>query len=150
MYRFDSLWVGCILVLFCSATASAQTHFTFTSSTGNNATVAIPTSANPNIDGTPLATGDEIGVFTPGGLCVGAVVWAGSNTAVTVWGDNDITPTVDGIQEGEQIYYRLWRQATNTEYTAVTAAYLQGNGVYALNGLYVLSSLSAIGPPSAP
>src|SRR3990172_8900881 len=83
-----SLFVG----LLISAQAVAQVHFTFTPNTGEEATVAVPTSANPNIGGSPLASGDEIGVFTPAGLCVGAVIWTGSNTVITVWGDNDQTP----------------------------------------------------------
>ncbi len=137
-------------VLLTGAEAQAQVHFSYVSNTGNNATVAIPTSANPNISGTPLATGDEIGAFTPAGLCVGAVVWTGVNTALTVWGDNDLTGPIDGIRAGEQILYRIWRQSTNTEFTNVTATYSQGNGVYAPNGIYVLSSLSASGPTVPP
>jgi hypothetical protein len=150
MFRFGSLWGACILVLFFTGVTTSQTHFTFTSSTGNDATVAIPTSANPNINGTSLANGDEIGAFTPAGLCVGAVVWSATNTALTVWGDNDLTPAVDGMAAGEQISYRVWDQSSNTEYTTVNVTYSQGDGNYSANALYVLSSLSAVTPPAAP
>jgi len=145
-----SFFILLILALLTGARALAQVHFTFTAYTGNNAIVAIQTSANPNISGTPLANGDEIGAFTPAGLCVGARIWSGTNTALTVWGDNDLTPTIDGIRAGEQISYRVWRQSTNTEYTNVNASYSQGNGIYAVNGTYVLSSLTAIGLPLTP
>jgi hypothetical protein len=138
-----------ILALLTGFQVLAQVHFTFTN-TGNNAIVGIPTSANPNINGTPLANGDEIGAFTPAGLCVGAAVWPGANTAIAVWGDNDLTPAIDGIAPGEQIYYRVWDQSTNTEYSTVNVTYSQGNGTYAVNGIYVLSSLSAVGAPSTP
>jgi hypothetical protein len=150
MFRFGSIWGGCAVALILTSVTIAQTHFTFTSSTGNNATVAIPTSANPNINGTSLASGDEIGAFTPAGLCVGATVWTGINTALTVWGDNDLTPAVDGIVAGEQMSYRVWDQSSNTEYATVNVAYSQGNGNYAVNALYVISSLSAVTPPAAP
>ncbi len=142
LYRF--LLIVCALAL-TSAMAQAQTpqHFTFTSGTGNNATVAIPTSANPNVNGTPLVAGDEIGVFSPGGLCCGAVVWTGQNAAVTVWGDNDQTPAIDGMRAGEQMRYRIWRQATNREDDdEMTVTYAQGNGLYAANGIFVLSALT--------
>lgn len=150
MTQFKLFLVGLIVGTLSSKTAMAQDHFTFVSNTGNNATVGVPTSANPNISGTPLASGDEIGVFTPAGLCVGAVVWANANTAITVWGENDQTPAVDGIRVGEQMYYRVWQKSTNTEYTNVSATYSQGNGVYAVNGIYVLSSLTATATVPAP
>ncbi len=150
MTQFKLFLVGLIVGTLSGKTAMAQDHFTFTSNTGNNATVAVLTSANPNISGTPLASGDEIGVSTPAGLCVGAVVWANVNTAITVWGDNDQTPAVDGILVGEQMYYRVWQKSTNTEYTNVSVTYSQGNGVYAVNGIYVLSSLTATATVPAP
>jgi hypothetical protein len=150
MFRFGSIWGGCAVALILTSVTIAQTHFTFTSNTGNNATVAIPTSANPSINGTSLANGDEIGAFTPAGLCVGAVVWSGTNTALTVWGDNDLTPAVDGMVAGEQISFRVWDQSSSTEYATVNVTYSQGNGSYAVNALYVLSSLSAVVPPAAP
>ena len=68
-----------LVLSFIGTNAFAQTHFTFTSITGNNATVGIPAGVNPNINGIPLEIGDEIGAFTPAGLCVGATVW--NNTA---------------------------------------------------------------------
>ena len=139
-----------LLTISAIVTSAAQTHFQYTSNTGNNATVVVPATANPNINGTPLASGDEIGVFTPDGLCVGAAVWQGSNTAITVWGDNDQTTEIDGIRAGEVILYRAWKQSIDVEYDAVTVTYLQGNGQYTADGLYTLSSLSATAPPEPP
>lgn len=136
----------CVLILANSlALAQTPTFFKFTAGTGNNATVAVPTAANPNIDGTPLVTGDEIGVFTPAGLCVGATVWTvGQSAAISVWGDNDQTPAVDGIKAGEEMRYRIWRKATNTVHLQLSVTYAQGDGKYAVNGIYILSALSAV------
>jgi hypothetical protein len=144
------IFIAACILTSTEAMGQSPVHFTFTSNTGNNATVAVPTSVNPTINGAPLASGDEIGAFTPAGLCVGAVVWSGTNVALTVWGDNDLTPAVDGIAGGEQISYRVWDQSTNTEYTSVSVSYSQGNGNYSANGIYVLSSLSAVGLPVPP
>src|ERR1051326_834056 len=119
------------------------TYFSFTSNTGNNATVAIPSSANPVLSGIPLASGDEIAAFTPAGLCAGAVVWAGENTAITVWGDNDQTSGVDGMRGGEQISYRILQKSTNTVFTNVHVTYAQGDGLYQANGIYAIASLNA-------
>lgn len=134
-----------VLSLFASGLAQVRLkHFTYVSNTGNNATVGIPAGVNPNVAGTALATGDEIGVFTPDGLCVGAVIWtAGAGAAITVWGDNDQTPAVDGIRAGEQILFCLWRQAANAAYSEATATYSLGDGRYAVNGINAVASLTA-------
>jgi hypothetical protein len=136
------------------AVGLAQTaYFTHVSSTGNNATVGIPAAANPNIIGTPLETGDEIGVFTPDGLCVGAVAWnAGVSAAITVWGDDNQTPAVDGIKVGEQMHICVWRKSTKTGYGDVSVTYSLGEGSYAVNGIYALASLTAnaVVAPMAP
>ena len=126
--------------------ALGQTHFTFTSNTGNNATIGIPLAVNPSIGHTPLAAGDEIGVFTPAGLCVGAAVWNGVNSvAVTVWEDNPQTVLIDGIKGGELIKFRMWRQSSKTEFSNATVVYStdpSGAGTYMSMGIYVLSSLN--------
>ena len=70
-------------------------------------------------------------------------MWTGANTAITVWGDNDQTPAIDGMRGGEQISYHIWQQSTNTEFTDANVTYTQGNGLYQANGIYALSSLNA-------
>ena len=90
-------------------------HFTFTSTTGNDMTVAVPDTANPTFDGSPLLAGDEIGAFTPSGLCVGASVWQETgNIAITVWGHNDQKSVIDGMTPGDTIKYRVWRASSST------------------------------------
>lgn len=136
---------GILITASSFALAQTPTFFTFTTGTGNNATVAVPASASPSIDGTPLDTGDEIGVFTPAGLCVGGVVWTvGQNAAITVWGDNDQTSTVDGIKAGEEMHYRIWRKAANSVHQQTSVTYAQGDGKYSANGIYILSTLNTV------
>jgi hypothetical protein len=125
----------------------AQTnHFTYTDGTGNNATVIIPAEINPTIDDEDILPGDEIGVFTPGGMCVGAGVWIGESIAITVWGNNDQTEETDGILPNERMYFRLWRQSEDKEYTNVLAKYAErthyrSDGMYGSNSLYLLDTL---------
>jgi hypothetical protein len=128
----------------------AQNHFSFTANTGNNASVSVPVAINPSINGQTLSNGDEIGVFTPNSLCVGAIVWSGENNVITVWGNNPYNEITDGIQPGEEMQYRIWRQSTNTEYSYVEKEYSMGNGLYVVDGLYILSELNAVPPPSTP
>ncbi|MBN1350944.1 T9SS type A sorting domain-containing protein [candidate division KSB1 bacterium] len=121
------------------APADLPAHWAYTSNTGNNATIVLPTAANPNIDGAALANGDYVGVFTSAGLCCGYEQWQGANISITTWGDNDQTTEVDGIKHGEVVYYRVFRDSEQQEWTEVTVAYLQGDGTYSANGFMVLS-----------
>ena len=118
-------------------------HFEFSSVTGENATIVVPTNANPRLaDDTPLQSGDEIGVFTSAGICCGAVVWEGVNTAITVWGDDSQTDEVDGFKSGDTMYYRIWQKESDTEYLATGIYQEDSPVVYATNGLSVLEDLS--------
>ena len=134
--------------IFSLSLAANTTHFTFTSQTGNSATIGVPLDANPNVDGEPLAPGDEIGVFTPDGLCVGGVVWNGeTNVGITVWGNNSMTEEIDGMRAGEEIQYRIWKHETDTEIKVVEVEYLLGDGIYQPQGIYRVESLHAYKPP---
>ncbi|MDM7925999.1 MAG: FlgD immunoglobulin-like domain containing protein [bacterium] len=117
----------------------------FTPNTGNNATVILPAAAGPNIDGTPLAAGDWIGVFTDAGLCCGRAQWAGANLSVTAWGDDSQTTAKDGFSAGETVHYRVYRTSTATEWRSVTAGYSLGSGLYTADGLMILNRFDVSG-----
>jgi uncharacterized repeat protein (TIGR02543 family) len=151
--RMNILMRKCISAIFIVTIAAiglyAQTHFSFSSNTGNDLTVIVPVSINPTIDGVALANGDEIGVFTPGGLCVGASIWNGSsNIAIAVHGDNDRTTAVDGIAVGEQLLFRVWDASLSKEGGA-TATYSSGGPNYSIDGMAFLSALTAVSSQSS-
>jgi hypothetical protein len=136
------LWANLFLIWFGWAYADDPSYFVFTKNTGNTAHVAVQTAIEPTVHGLPLEAGDEIGVFTLSGLCVGASVWTGdSNIAIAIWGDNQMTPEIDGAQAGERIVYRLWRKGSETEYAHSAFTYSQGSGFYSPGGIWILSSL---------
>ncbi|MBD3288940.1 hypothetical protein GF337_09070, partial [candidate division KSB1 bacterium] len=114
-------------------------HWTFTDRTGNSATVILPVIADPNINGTPLHPGYYIGIFAESGLCCGFRQWTSENLSLTVWGDNEMTPEIDGLQTGETLYYRVFNPIDSLEYTNVNIAYSQGDGLYTANTIMVLS-----------
>lgn len=121
-----------------------QFHFTFASNTGNNATIAIPAYSNPNVNGNTLSPGDEIGAFTPGGLCVGGIIWQNKSEAMTIWGDNPMTPVIDGIRDGEEIRFKFWIRSNNIEIPVTNIIYSQGNGIYQTNGIYIISNIFSV------
>ena len=135
---------GALFTLFLIAPAVGlfAQHFVYTSNTGNNMTALVQASINPTVGGSAIANGDEIGVFTPAGLCVGSTIWNGSNTAITVWGDNDQTPATDGMNAGDTLKYRVWDASLSLEIPAVVA-YSVGGPVYSVDGIAILSSLVA-------
>ena len=115
----------------------------YASNTGNNATIMIPNTAVPTIEGNDITNGDEIGVFTPGGLCMGVGIWTGSSLSITVWGDDPDEPGINGFQTGEEYNYKIWDVSAGTEYTS-TAAYESGSSTYSVNGISVISKLTAV------
>ncbi|HMD68902.1 MAG TPA: hypothetical protein VKF42_08490, partial [Chitinivibrionales bacterium] len=129
-----------IMSLIMAGTIYSQTHFTFTSNTGNNMTVLVQASINPTVNGAAIANGDEIGVFD-GSLCVGASVWTGSNITVTVWGAC-LIPAIVGATVGDTLRYRIWHVSTAQEIPA-TVTYTSGGPTYSVNGMAILSSLVA-------
>ncbi len=126
----------------------------------------VPSGASANIllwndltvDGILLETGDEIGVFSsdpanPDGVfCVGAVIWNGANTQITVYGRvNEYGIIEKGLLAGEQMAFRVWKQATNAEFNSVNSTYNPNppytitTGAYQTNGLGRLTQLSVSG-----
>jgi len=132
-----------------SASAADPGHFIPVLNTGYNATIAVTTYTTLLLGETPIAIGDEIGVFSPGEFCVGAVVWEGKNTAITVWGDDpDTVETIEGIQAGEEYLFKIWHKAKDIEYNSI-ATYSTGSSIYVLDAIVVLESLIGKEIPSS-
>ena len=79
--------------------------FQFTANTGDSYPVLV---LSAQINGVDLEPGDEIGVFTPNGLCAGAVHWKGESTGLAVWKDDSQTTEVDGFLDGQPMKFRIW------------------------------------------
>ncbi|MDZ7292746.1 MAG: S8 family serine peptidase [candidate division KSB1 bacterium] len=115
---------------------TSPVHFTFTANTGTSYALLID---NATLDGNRLQRCDEIGVFTPAGLCVGAVVWNDTlPLAFSAWQDDPQTPVIDGYRVGEKMTFRIWDSGSNAEYPA-TAIYTIGNGEFGFGALARLS-----------
>lgn len=125
---------------------STPTYFQFTANTGENGTVIIPVNAVISVNGLPIEIGDEIGVFTPDSLCVGAIVWAENNNVITVWENNPQTQEKDGIEIGEQMHFRIWKRDLRTEFLQTqlkisNQAPSSGDDIYRRRGIYAIDTL---------
>jgi len=115
-------------------------HFITAPKTDNNATILVTVDIQPSIDGLPLTSGDEIGVFTSVGICAGSGVWNGENLAITVWGDDAQTPDIDGILSGETYRFIIYDRKSGREVEA-SATFASGESSYTVNALVVLETL---------
>lgn len=101
--------------------------------------------------GITLDADDEIGVFTPTGICAGAARYKeGENIAVTVWGNNSMTDEVEGFVSGEAMAFILWDSEREEEFDA-TATYESAQATYAPNAIVIIGSLTvmrSLTPPS--
>jgi len=94
-------------------TASAG-HFQFKALTHFFYAIFIDTVA---LEGDTIEIGDEIGVFTPEGLCVGATSYNGEYPIrLSAWKDDIATPeNVDGYTPNTEITFVLYDQSANQE-----------------------------------
>jgi hypothetical protein len=149
------LWL-IVLVFAPDPVGATPQYFQFTSNTGSNATVILPETLLPIIDGTPLLPGDEIGVFTEDGLCVGAIVWEDTSQAITIWGNNDQTIEKDGMDFNDSLYYRIWLHIPDIEYKNIIVTYDDSRPIYRTDGryrtdaFYVIGSIETFPGPPAP
>lgn len=112
--------------------------FNFLINTGNNAHISVPVSSTNQL----FQPGDEVGVFTPQGLCIGSGIWENKDLVITVWGDDILTPVVEGIKTGEQYNFRIWRNATGLEKNITCLTYSLGDGKYTPNATAIVSSMN--------
>ncbi|MDP2983737.1 MAG: T9SS type A sorting domain-containing protein [Candidatus Latescibacter sp.] len=114
--------------------------FKFTAFTGNKASLYISANHAPMIRGKKIEAGDEIGVFTPGGLCAGAGTWTGQDLLITVWGDDPQIAGINGFRSGERYYFRI-RDISIPEVIVAQAVFIIGPDAYQVDGVSILSSL---------
>lgn len=129
---------------FATPRINDSLHYHFSSNTGENATIVLPLAAQPHyLSGTPLAAGDEIAIFNQAGVCGGSALWQTENLAITVWGDDAMTDSLDGLTPGDTLCFRVWDHLHAMEYGA-RVSFLPGHPVvYAPNGFSVIKSLRA-------
>lgn len=113
------------------------------------------TSPNTHIIGVPqiavaenqLKHGDLLGAFDASGNCYGVIVWKGSNTNITVYGDDPVTLEKDGFVDGEPITFRLFAADTREESELLAdfdAGLPQYDGMFHSNGISMIKALKSV------
>jgi hypothetical protein len=116
--------------------------------TGQAHTINVPATANPNIFGEPLETGDWVGVFfkdeAGNEVCGGAAEIDDMGSAVvTAYGNDATTPDKDGFAAGERFSWKIFDMSEQIEYPAGATydASMPNQGNFADFGLSKLTSL---------
>ena len=125
--EYDLIGVGC------------QVNFEYTN-TGTNQTVFITPNATI---GTPLSSGDQIGVFyissTGEAISAGSSIWNGGQLQITAFGDDATTDDIDGLLVDAPLL--LMAQSGDDVYI-VTASYQTPNmSTYTTNGISFITGL---------
>jgi len=104
-------------------------------------TIAIPSKAMKNIH---IETGEVIAAFDETGTCHGLLLWQNQNAALTLFGDDPLTPEKDGFAEIDQIRWRLLNPESKEEADLVMEwdqSLPQHDGLFHTNGLSAISEL---------
>jgi hypothetical protein len=112
------------------------THFSYLGNTGESYSIVVN---SIEFNEKQAEVGDEIGVFTPSGLCVGGGIWQGGILGIAVWQDDDRTETVDGFRMGEPMVFKLWDKSEGKE-IELSANPQKGDGRFGTNA-YALVDL---------
>jgi len=131
-----------------AAKYSVFQHYQFFSgiiNTGNNMTLCIPKSCIENLPANNrIKHGDEIGIFSNDGLLAGAGVYNEGNIAITIWGDDELTTTKDGLISGDEFIVKAWFSEQGCTENIQVTDWAEGYGQYEVNGLSIVGSLNVI------
>jgi hypothetical protein len=119
---------------------NSTTHFSPAQNTGNNHTLGIPAEAWQEIP----AIGDEIAAYAENGMLVGSGTYQGGTFAMTLWGNDELSSEVDGLQPGEAFNLKHWNKESGHYSSINIESWKQGNGNYDVNGISVAKKVSFI------
>ena len=72
----------------------------------------------------------EIGVFNLEGMLVGSSVVEGEFTAITLWGDDELTIEKDGLLPGDEFVVKVWNSSSDEVSQLNIETWIEGDGFY--------------------
>lgn len=117
------------------------------SRSGSTGTVLIPDDVEIDIEGRPIAEGQQLTAHGEDGRCVGLLPWQGDAQALTVWGTAPFSEQTDGLESGEAMSFRLYDPADPSHYHELTVTLAQDSELYqsskhfVSNGVYRVEAI---------
>ncbi len=148
-----------LAALVSTGTAAKSPYVECAARTGQNASVFIRSDVNPTINGVVLEEGDEIVVLDTNGRCAGKAVWTGDTASITVWGDDEMTEAVDGLQPGERLRFVVYDVSEDaifgSDESSVEISFdaefpFEGGDAYRPDALFNVTYFDVSGDPSDP
>ena len=103
-------------------------------------TIGIPVDSWENMP----HEGDEIAAYSENGMLVGSVTYTGAATALTVWGDDATTEEVEGLLDGEEVTFELWRKFEDKIEVLEIKNWTEGSNIYSENGISIAGSITTM------
>ena len=116
------------------------TKYSESTNTGSNMTIGIPVDSWENIP----QEGDEIAAYSENGMLVGSVTYTGAATALTVWGDDATTEEVEGLLDGEEVTFELWRKFEDKIEVLEVKNWVEGSNIYSENGISIAGNITTM------
>ncbi len=148
---FKHLLASLLLVLLGTTVIAQPATWSFYN-TGANHTILVQP-GTVTIDGSPIVSGDYIGVFYTVGAgpdlaCAGYLEYnSAANNAMTAWGTE--AGLNNGLANGEEFKWKVWRAADGA-IIDMTATYQTAGfpnlGTYVTNGISAIATMTGSGP----
>jgi hypothetical protein len=114
-------------------------------------TVVIPLTLapTPTVNGNPIIAGDEVAVFSPGGVCAGSARWPSTGTSfqITVYGDVNFSNS-DAMHPSDLLYFKVWDSTAAKEVPATATFATDQTNKYVNAATTTLASFIAQSAPS--
>jgi len=133
----SKIWTAVLVVsVILLANPGMCQHFDF-DTTDVNASVLV---RDLVLTGRHIEEGDELGVFTPEGLCAGATVINNPEQGIglAAWGDDGLTPEIDGFREREEYNFRYWDDSEEAETDIEGIFLLEGSPTWQASDIVIL------------
>ena len=83
--------------------------------------------------------GTEIAAFTSDGILVGSAKYSQPITVLTLWGDDEMTKTIDGLLSDEPVVFKVWDKEQISDYKIEN--WSAGSNAYQIDAINVAASI---------
>jgi hypothetical protein len=117
-------------------TSNEVSHYAKVVATDNNMTVIIE---DASWDVIP-AEGSEVAAYDAKGNLIGSALYTSPLTVLTVWGDDAMTSTKDGLSTSEVASFELWTKETTASFEVTE--WVEGSSAYSVDGINVAGTIT--------